>query len=176
LLLKHCRKGSLEFHKVIALKNAKENTKMKKYLFLTALCAIGLCSCYYEENADATIKISNKSSQDLRISFYPNTFTYDNIGSYNEKVTVNLRDANVKKGESFLLVVKYRYKEKSFGTHNSIRYFINLSDVEKIIFSKMGTGELIKEAFNFRDLLIRGSGLDFYTLEITDELLNTEGE
>jgi hypothetical protein len=148
---------------------------MKKYLFLTALCAIGLCSCYYEVNNDEAIKINNYSSQDLHISFYPNTFTFDDI-TYNDKVTVHLKDVNVKKGESFLLVIKFRYKEKRFGDHILLKYFINLNDIEKIIFSKMGTGELIKEALNINDLIITDDVLDFYSFDITDELLNTEGE
>jgi len=134
--------------------------------------------CYYEVNNDITIKITNNSSQDLHISFYPNIFITHEIGPYKEKITLEFKDANVKNGDSFLLVIKFRYKVNNFGNQVSIGYGFDLGGIEKIIFSKMDTGELIMEVKNVYGLIIeqfppRGKS---YLLEITDELLGIEGE
>ena len=147
---------------------------MKKKLFLTLLGTIWLClvlACYYEENADTEIKINNNSSQDLHISFYPNIFTHKDVG-----VTFQFKDVNVKKGESVSLMVKFRYQETKYGPHNDVYIgpFPN-DNIKKIIFSKMDSGELIKEVYNIFEI-IKEVDFELYTFEITDELLSTEEE
>ena len=148
---------------------------MKKILIFL-ICFLGMIfiNCYYEVNNDIEIKIVNNSSQDLHISFSPNTFIFDDIGQYNEKITVKLKDVNVKKGKSFLLIVKFRYKQNNFGDHISIKYNIDIGGIEKIIFSEMDTRELIKEVDNKGLIKEDYSYRNNYTLEITDELLKGE--
>ena len=148
---------------------------MKKLLILL-ICFLGMVcmNCYHEVNNDITIKITNNSSQDLHISFYPNSFTAEDIGPYKEQVTVKFKDVNVKKGESFLLIAEFRYKQNSFGDHLSVEYYFDIGRIEKIIFSKMYTGELIKEVYNIREIMIGDYGSKSYFLEITDELLKGE--
>ena len=142
---------------------------MKKVLI--SLCALLCMNCYYEENADVTIQIDNNSSRDLHISFFPNKFTHSDLG-----VTYFYKDVSVKKGESVSLIIEFRYKQK-FGPHNDVWYGPYPSrNIEKIIFSETGTGEIIKEANNIRELIIPIPGVKKYFFEITDELLNAKGE
>ena len=143
---------------------------MKKALILL-ICFLGLVfmNCIYDDiNNDITIKIDNNSSFDLHISFYPNTFTDGKVG-----VTYKYNDVNVKKGESVSLIVKFRYTRKSTLFIEPVTFApIPNRDIKKIIFSKMGTGELIKEVIrNYDDNSIISSGIKNYTFEITDELL-----
>jgi len=140
---------------------------MKKLLvFLICFLGMVFMNCYHEVNSDVTIKIDNNSSLDLHISFFPNTFTKDKVG-----VTYKYNDVNVKKGESVSLIVKFRYKEKSFGYTESAYIGPLSNDIQKIIFSKMDTGELIKEEDNIGEIILSGGGFKLYFLEITDELL-----
>jgi hypothetical protein len=143
---------------------------MKKTLFLTALFATVLCGCYYEVNSDVTIKIDNNSSQDLHISFYPNTFTNDCVG-----VTYKYKDVDVKKDESVSYIVKFRYNEKKIGDSESAIIAPMIHHIEKIIFSNMDTKEFIKEV-SFHELNIYSNDFYFHKFVITDELLNTQGE
>ena len=141
---------------------------MKKVL----ICFLGLVlmSCYEEVNNDVTIKIDNQSSQDLHLSFSPNVFTHSRVG-----VTYKYNDVNVKKGEAVLLIVEFRYNRNKTGVHEDAFFAPHLREFEKIIFSKMDTGELIKEVWR-DELIIRGNGRTFYSFEITNELLNTQGD
>jgi len=142
---------------------------MKKKVILI-ICFLGMVfmNCYHEVNNDVTIKIENNSSLDLHISFFPNTFTKDKGGTY------KYNDVNVKKGESVSLMVQFRYKEKSFGDTGSI--FIGPifpDDIKKIIFSKMDTGELIREVL-IGEVYFQNFKFHRYVIVITDELLKGE--
>jgi len=135
---------------------------MKK-LLIFLICFLGMVfmNCYHEVNNDVIINIDNNSSLDLHISFSPNTFTNDKVG-----VTYKYNDVNVKKGESITLIVKFRYKEKSYGVTQSVYIGpIFGDDFQKIIFSKMETGELIREIYILELIFYYG------VIVITDELL-----
>ena len=143
----------------------------KKLFFLICFFGLVFMNCYNEKNLDITIKIDNNSSQDLHISFYPNTFTNHGVG-----VTYKYNNVNVKKGESVSLLVKYQYKERIFTSDEYKGPECPRSSIQKIIFSKPGTGEIIKEVYNsydggFGDSIFNTSGFNSYFLEITDGLL-----
>jgi len=127
-------------------------------------------NCVCEVITDITIKITNNSSQDLHISFYPNTFT-SKIG-----VKYKFNDINVKKGDSFSLLVKHRYKRNCTDDIVGISYGPYIDLIEKAIFSKPDTGEIIKEVYNIADYIITVQYARYFTMEITDELIRTDGE
>ncbi|MCL2400863.1 MAG: hypothetical protein FWC91_14110, partial [Defluviitaleaceae bacterium] len=105
------------------------------------------------------------------ISFYPNTFTNTRVG-----VTYKFSDVNVRKGESVSLTVKFRYNQRIYFDIATAWIGPNPFLIQKIVFSKMETGELIKEVK--RNGLIKpvSPGFLLFTLEITDEILSIQGE
>ena len=155
--------------------------KLKKlFIFLICFFAFLCMNCdkekemdgYIEFNLDVEIRIDNNSSMDLHISFYPNTFT-----SKYRRVTYIYNDVCVEKGESVSYIINFKYYEK-YGEYYYDVYDGPHPDIEvkKIIFSKMDTGDLIKEVDNINKLIIRLGSVLNYFLEITDEILSTQGE
>jgi len=149
---------------------------MNKKLLLSMLCVIGLSlflACWREEiNSDIEIKIVNNSSMDLHITFYPNKFTNDEVDA-----TYKFSDVTVNKGETVSLIVEFRYiyTYRPFVGNPSVYYGPYLGGIQKIIFSKPETGEQIKEVDKIPGLFKPLKNYD-YILEITDELLNLQGE
>ena len=143
----------------------------KKLIFLICFLGMIFMNCYHEVNNDIEIKIDNNSSQDLHISFSPNIFTDDSVG-----VTYSYNDVDIKKGASVTLIVKYRYRKKNSTYSASVYIGPHPRSIKKIIFSKLDTGELIKEVNNVHGIIIEQSKFHTYFFEITDELLGIEGE